>query len=380
MQSRAINILQQKTVAYEIFNGGEVVYTAGCFQPFDVCEYGGGNKDVIAYVTAFGFDKYNAGLEKYVGSGIKLFKRCVLRSNDKGKTIQPCIEDLSSKENAKQLVKGIKCINGKLFVFLKDSNNSNIGVCVAKVNKNSISLVPSLTQDTFKPWSADLDIESENAMAYGDNKYVIMTRSGIAYIKTGVWERCKTSIFWMLKKCIVSKNIKNSNVLQDIKIVYGNKMFVLTFFLENKTHFYTSQEGIKWEYKKTATGNDDSPTSIVGSQLGLAYVGHTGQLYYGTSVDNLARVEQKDGFSFFSNIFYLDSKFFEGAFVAVAHGTNDILLGTRTKGGIGWFKIKLNIFFNEALVNNEAIDDITCDNGGNVLITGGFNSKWAAWL
>jgi hypothetical protein len=62
----------------------------------------------------------------------------------------------------------------------------------------------------------------------------------------------------------------------------------------------------------------------------------------------------------------------------VAYDTNDILLGIRVKGGgIGWFKTKLSIFFNEELVNNELISDITCDNDGNVLITGGsFSSGW----
>jgi hypothetical protein len=62
----------------------------------------------------------------------------------------------------------------------------------------------------------------------------------------------------------------------------------------------------------------------------------------------------------------------------VAYDTNDILLGIRVKGGgIGWFKTNLSIFFNGKLLKNELINGITCDNDGNVLITGGsFSSGW----
>jgi hypothetical protein len=65
----------------------------------------------------------------------------------------------------------------------------------------------------------------------------------------------------------------------------------------------------------------------------------------------------------------------------VAYDTNDILLGIRVKGGgIGWFKTKLSIFFNEKLLDNESINGITCDNDGNVFITGGFFLGWVACL
>jgi hypothetical protein len=369
VQNRIINIFQRKTVANEIFSEKNTLFmTPYLHSVFNTILF-----------ASYGRRCSGSGGMNNCKDEIFFESRCLSFGN-KSKTLYSYGMGFPCKGNG-QPVKRVERINGELFAFLEGPHKRGIDVYVCEISRYKVSLVPFFTQDTFKLWPADLDIESQNVMAYGNNKYVIMTGNGIAYVKTEVWKRHETSIFEMLKSRIGSKNIKNSNVLRNIKMVYGNGMFVLTFNYEYKTYFYTSRNGEDWEYKKTGTGYDDMPiVSIAGSQLGFTYVSYSGNLYYSESADIWIRVE-KDGFPSFSKVFGLDSQFFKGSFVVVTDENNNILLGTRVKGGgIGWFKTELSIFFYKTLERSGTINNIICDNDGNVFITGGFFLGWVACL
>ncbi|MDR3179296.1 MAG: hypothetical protein LBT70_00125 [Holosporaceae bacterium] len=268
-------------------------------------------------------------------------------------------------------------MNGKFFAFGAQKTKGSDGGLDTFVSEDGII------------WGLFLKQGTNNSgrivtMAYGNDKYVMITKSGQVLTKTENGELEKNPDNHIFSFPSFKLEPGNEN-FQDVKIIYAGGNFVLRFLYRNEPYTYTSKNGINWECIEN-DGSRDSFTggSLVGGSQGLAYIGKEKQLYYSPSGNNWDKAKLPEGSkSNFYKVMYVDSSFYGDMFVALPEDGPYILLGTQAqKGGITWSWIKLNISFWGGLKKSQDIEYIRCI-GKKIIIAGKpsvFLPNWVAQL
>ncbi|MDR3179295.1 MAG: hypothetical protein LBT70_00120 [Holosporaceae bacterium] len=261
----------------------------------------------------------------------------------------------------------VKYINGNFFAF---------GARRVKYNKNNIDFIEnneniyvSQYGTMWTPFftSVTYNTKGIRTMAYGDDKYVIVTESGHVLIKTekSEWKELVASVTNSVlldeqEEKINKKSNNNTfsflplrnydpgyNKLENIEIVYGRGNFVLRFSHKDKSYFYSSKDAENWKFVKSdQSKNSPMLRNLVGGSIGFAYIGEEKQLYYSLSGDGWAKATlpvKPNMLESFFRVLYVDSSFYGDMFVALSNEGKYASQGILTANGIEWSWGELDI-------------------------------------
>ncbi|MDR3179294.1 MAG: hypothetical protein LBT70_00115 [Holosporaceae bacterium] len=285
----------------------------------------------------------------------------------------------------------VKYMDGKFFAFGAERMienekwgfvmKSDFGRSMADiyVSNDGIEWAPffELTKENEKAFGPSI---FHNVMAYGNDKYIMVTGNGKVLTKGkdngSKWEEnSDLSGFFNSERLqgaempfFYPSGKNNPNVKE---IVYGGENFVLKFPLGNKeTYFCAGTNGVSWEVVQ----EDKLAKNLVGGPLGFAYLGEGNRLYYSPSGKGWDKVKlpgMAGGVSeSFRQVMYIDSSFYGDMFIALPYNmASYVLVGTKDQQGIAWSWVRLNISFSEKPVRNQDIEYIYCI-GKKIIIEG----------
>ncbi|MDR3179648.1 MAG: hypothetical protein LBT70_02000 [Holosporaceae bacterium] len=295
-----------------------------------------------------------------------IFFRCLKCSVDRGQTWYET--NIQATE--------VKYMNGKFFAF--NAKKIKEQSCW-EFSKENIDEQGILVSEDGMTWTSFFKPSSQRieTMAYGNDKYVMVTREGQMFTKTkdsgSEWKKSSTSFVDLVdldkRREEAEKSIHCATLCplddhrpEDKEIVFARGKFLLRLSYKQKTYFCASTDGENW----VSRISNEQVKNLVGGPLGFACLGKDGYLYYSSSGDYWDTIPPKSGE--FSRVIYFNSSFYGDMFIASA-AWQQVLVGIPRTNYIEWSWIKLKSPSNMLNQTIKSIKEVNCI-GEKIIIKG----------